>query len=306
MDIIRFGICGTGSFGRTRAKALQKTRGALVTLGWSRTQPTRDVFSQELDAPTVEHWQELCASSDVDAVLVCSTNVEHFPHARAALAAGKHVMVEIPLSASAVQAKELAQLAASQSLVLHHGIQVRHHPEYREHIEQIRRIGPLLYGIEHSHWDYGAHRRWNADPALNPGGRDFVAYYMPRWMDAFGEVERATGAQSRADTWSSASITIDFTAGGYFTVGYTLGERVWSQETELIVGREGMICQGDDDAQVLITADARQALALSSVDGVQCEVEAFRDEILGLRDHRTPLQTDLRALDLVDVAIPSA
>lgn len=306
METIRFGISGTGSFGRTRAKALQKTRGAVVTLGWSRTQPTRDLFSREVDAPTVDHWQELCASPDVDAVLVCSTNVEHFPHARAALAAGKHVLVEIPLSTSAAQAKELAQLAASQSLVLHHGIQVRHHPDYREHIEQIRSVGPLLHGIEHSHWDYGEHRRWNADPALNAGGRDFVAYYMPRWMDAFGEVERATGAQSRADTWSSASITMDFAAGGYFTVGYTLGEGVWSRNTELIVGRDGMIRQDDDNPRVLITADAKRAVALSKVDGVLCEVEAFRDEILGRRDHRTPLQTDLRALDLVDTAIPSA
>ena len=28
METIRFGICGMGSFGRTRAKALQKARGA--------------------------------------------------------------------------------------------------------------------------------------------------------------------------------------------------------------------------------------------------------------------------------------
>ena len=303
MDTVRFGICGTGSFGRARAKALQRVRGAVVTLGWSRTRPTRDLFSQELGAPTVEHWQELCASPEVDAVLVCSTNVEHFPHALAALAAGKHVLVEIPLSTNAAQAGELAQLAASQSLVLHHGIQVRHHPEYSGYLDQIRRIGPLLYGIEHSHWDYGAHRQWNADPSLNPGGRDFLAYYMPRWMDAFGAVERATGTESRADTWSSASITMDFATGGYLTVGYTLGEGVWSQKTELIVGRDGMISQDDKGAQVLITAGAEQTLALSEVDGTQCEVEAFREEILGQRDHLRPLQTDLRALELVDRAI---
>lgn len=305
MDRIRFAICGTGSFGRTRARALQEAPGTVVTLGWSRTQATRDLFSQQLDAPTVERWQELCTSPDVDAVLVCSTNVEHFPHAREALAAGKHVLVEIPLSTSAAQARELAQLADSQSLVLHLGIQGRHHPEYGEHVERIRSIGPLLHGIQHSYWDYGAHRRWNADPALNPGGRDFVAYYMPRWMDAFGDVERATGAQSRADTWSSATITMTFAAGGYCTVGYTLGEGLWSPTTELMVGRHGMICQDDDDS-VLITADARQSLAMSKVDGVLCEVEAFRDEILGRRDHRTPLQTDLRALDLVDAALRSA
>ena len=302
METIRFGICGTGSFGRTRARALQKANGAVVTLGWSRSQKTRDLFSQELDVPTVEHWRELCESPDVDAVLVCSTNVEHFPHARAALVAGKHVLVEIPLSATAAQARELAQLADSQSLVLHHGIQGRHHPDYAEHIEQIRRIGPLMYGIEHSHWDYGAARRWNADPTLNAGGRDFVAYYMPRWMDAFGEVEQATGTQSRADSWSSASITMDFPSGGYFTVGYTLGEGVCSLGTELVIGRDGTI-RNDDNGQVLIIGDARKSLALSKVDGVQCEVEAFRDEILGRRDHRTPLQTDLRALDLVDIAM---
>ena len=303
MDTVRFGICGTGSFGRARAEALQRTPGAAVTLGWSRTQATRDRFTQELGAATVEHWQELCASAEVDAVLVCSTNVEHFPHARAALAAGKHVLVEIPLSTSAAQAQELAQLAASQSLVLHHGIQQRHHPEYRGYIDQIRRIGPLLYGIEHSHWDFGPRRRWNADPSLNPGGRDFLPYYMPRWMDAFGEVERATGSESRADTWSSAGITMDFAAGGYVTVGYTLGEAVWSQHTELVVGREGMVSPGDSGNQVLTTAGAQQTLALSDVDGTQGEVEVFREEILGQRDHLVALQTDLRALELVDGAL---
>ena len=303
MDTIRFGICGTGSFGRTRAKALQKAQGAKVALGWSRSQSTRDLFRQELNMPTVEHWQELCTNPEVDAVLVCSTNVEHFVHARAALAAGKHVLVEIPLSTSAARARELAQLADSQSLVLHLGIQGRHHPDYVEHVERMQSIGPLLHGIEHSYWDYGSHRRWNADPALNPGGRDFLAYYMPRWMDAFGDVVRATGAQSRADTWSSATITMEFAAGGYCTVGYTLGEGVWSPTTELIVGRTGMIFQDGENESVLTTEDSRKGLVMTKVDGVLCEVEAFRDEILGRRDHRGNLQTDLRALDLVDEGV---
>lgn len=305
MSSIRFGICGTGSFGRTRARAAQQAEGTTVTLGWSRTQPTRDLFHQELGAPTVESWQELCASPEVDAVLVCTTNVEHFPHARAALEAGKHVLVETPLSSSLAQARELAELAAAKSLVLHHGLQPRHQPDYEQHIEAMRGVGPLLHGVEHLHWDYGAHRRWNADPALNPGGRDFVAYFMPRWMDAFGEVERVTGVQSCADTWSSASITMGFAAGGYAIVGYSLGEGVWSPTMELIVGRDGMIDHAGDEGLVLVTADARQPIGMRSVNGEQCEIEAFRDEILGHRDHQAPLQKDLRALELVDEALDS-
>ena len=302
MDTVRFGICGTGSFGRRRAKALKQTRGAAVTLGWSRRQTTRDVFSSELDAPTVEHWRDLCESSEVDAVLVCTTNSEHFPHARAALAAGKHVMVEIPLCSSAAQAQELAAMADLNSLVVHHGIQMRHHPDYAEQIEQMRRVGPLLYGIEHSHWGYGPHRRWHQDPALNAGAREFLAFYMPRWMDAFGGVARATGTQSVAEDWSSATIALEFAAGGYCSVGYTLGEDVMDQETERIVGRLGMIRRNDREPHVLVTAEGEQALPTRPMDLVRCDVEAFRDEILGERDHRAPLQTDLRAIELVDLA----
>ena len=303
METLRFGICGTGAFGRTRAKALQQTGGAEVTLGWSRTQRTRDTFRQELNAPTVEHWQQLCESPDVDAVLVCSTDVDHFPHARAALAAGKHVLVEIPLCLHADQARELAQLAAAKSMVLHHGLQWRYHPGYPRQIEQIRRIGPLLHGIEHAYWDFGPQRMWMADPAFNAGGRDFLAFYMPRWLEAFGEVKRVTGTQSRTESWAAATITMDFAAGGYITVSYTLGAGIWSRPFHLIVGSNGMICQNNDGNSTLITTDAEQPFDLHPADGVQHECEAFRDEILGLRDHRTPLDHDLSALELVDEAM---
>lgn len=272
-------------------------------LGWSRTQQTRSKFHQELDAATVEHWEQLCDSPDVDAVLVCSTNVEHFPQARAALAAGKHVLVEIPLSMNAPQARELAQLADAQSVVLHHGLKWRYHPDHPQHVEQIRQIGPLLHGIDSSSWDFGPDRTWNADPALSAGGRDFLAYFMPRWMEAFGEVCRVTGTQSRTQSWSAASIIMDFSAGGHITLSHAVGEGISSRPFQMIVGRKGTICQGGDGALVLITADGEQPLEPRPVDAVQCECEAFRDEILGLRDHLTPLQYDLRALQLVDEAM---
>lgn len=303
METVRFGICGTGQFGRSRAKALKEMQGGEVTLGWSRSEQTRQKFQQELDAPTVEHWQQLCESPDVDAVLVCSANVDHFPQAQAALAAGKHVLVEIPLSMNAPQARELAGLAAAESLVLHHGLKWRYHPDHPRHIEQIRRVGPLLNGIDHASWDFGSARRWNADPSLNAGGRDFLAYFMPRWMEAFGEVSRVTGTQSRTHAWSSASITMDFSADGYITVSYAIGEGIWGRDVKLIVGAEGMICQGKDGTLVLTTSDGEQPLEPRPVDAVKCECEAFRDEILGERDHRGPLQHDLRALELVDEAV---
>ena len=305
MDTIRFGICGTGGFGRTRAKALHSMSGGQVTLGWSRTQKTRDTFSRELDAPTVEHWQALCESPEVDAVLVSSTDVEHFPHARAALEAGKHVLVEIPLSMNATQAKELAQLAADRSLVVHHGLQWRHHPDHLEHIEKIRSVGPLLHGIEHFYWRFGPDRRWMLDPAFNAGARDFLAFFMPRWMEAFGDVQRVTGVETRTSTFVVAGITMEFAAGGYVTVSYSMGEDIFSEMILLIAGLNGMINLNDGGDQILTNADGEHSAKSRPADELLCECEVFRDEILGKRDYRPPLEYDLRALELVDEALPS-
>ena len=304
MQGIRFGICGTGAFGRTRAKAIARTEGAEVALGWSKRQETRDRFSKESGAPSVEEWQQLCESPDVDAVLVCSSDIDHFPHAKAALEAGKHVLVEIPLSPDAKRARELVRLAEAKGLVLHHGMQWRHLPDHAQTIEQIRRVGPLLHGIEHAFWDFGPDRTWMADPAFNAGGRDFLAFFMPRWMEAFGEVGRVTGSQSRAEDWSAASITMDFVAGGYVTVSYSVGNGILSQPVQMIVGAHGMLHCDGADGQVFTTSQGSQRVAQNAADGVLCECEAFRDEILGRRDHRAPLAYDLRALELVDEALP--
>lgn len=51
------------------------------------------------------------SAADVDAVYVASPNTAHAEHARAALAAGKHVLCEKPLVLTAEQAQELFDLA---------------------------------------------------------------------------------------------------------------------------------------------------------------------------------------------------
>ena len=304
MEALRFGICGTGAFGRTRARALTALAGARVALGWSRSAATRQRFTDELDAPAVESWQALCESPDVDAVLVCSTNVDHFPHARAALAAGKHVLVEVPLSMTRAQAGELAALAEANGRVLHHGRQWRYHPEYAAFLDQTRRVGPLLFGVDHESWDFGPSRRWNADPARVAGGRDFLAYFIPRWLEAFGEVARVTGSQARADGWAAASVTLQFEAGGFITVSYALGEGLGSWRQREVHGRGGSLRTESDESTVLTTADGEVRADAGGVDLVRCECEAFRDEILSRRDHRPALELDLRAMALVDEALP--
>ena len=62
-------------------------------------------------------WTEAISDPEVDLIDVCLPDKLHFPIAKAALEAGKHVYCEKPLTENAAQARELARLAAAGSLV---------------------------------------------------------------------------------------------------------------------------------------------------------------------------------------------
>ncbi len=59
-----------------------------------------------------------CSSDDVDLVVVASPNDTHYRLGRAALEAGKHVVIDKPFALSAAEAAELIALARSRGLLL--------------------------------------------------------------------------------------------------------------------------------------------------------------------------------------------
>jgi scyllo-inositol 2-dehydrogenase (NADP+) len=59
-----------------------------------------------------------CSSDDVDLIVVASPNDTHYRLGRAALEAGKHVVIDKPFALSAAEADELIALARSRGLLL--------------------------------------------------------------------------------------------------------------------------------------------------------------------------------------------
>lgn len=62
-------------------------------------------------------WEEALAASD--AMIICTENAAHERYAKAAIAAGKHVIVEFPLTLNPDKAAELFQLADNAGVILH-------------------------------------------------------------------------------------------------------------------------------------------------------------------------------------------
>lgn len=89
----------------------------------------------------------LIADPDVDAVVVATPIFTHYDLAKAAIQAGKHVLVEKPLAPSAAQAEELAELAEQKKRVL----MVDHTFVYTGAVKKIRdlvssgELGRVLY-----------------------------------------------------------------------------------------------------------------------------------------------------------------
>lgn len=66
----------------------------------------------------VRTLEALAADADVELIVITTPNETHFPYAKAALLAGKHVVVEKPFTNTTAEAGELIELAAAAGKVL--------------------------------------------------------------------------------------------------------------------------------------------------------------------------------------------
>ncbi len=79
-------------------------------------------------------WEE----SNIDAVVVCSTDHTHAPASMAALKAGKHVYCEKPLTHSVYEARVLAEAVRDSGLATQMGNEAHSGFNYRRVVELIR------------------------------------------------------------------------------------------------------------------------------------------------------------------------
>lgn len=113
-DLLRVGIIGLGGNCRLRhIPGLRACRNVQVTAVCNRRPESTAAAAAEFDiANTYQHWQELVADPEIDAVLIGTWPYLHCPITLAALDAGKHVLCEARLAMNAAEAHQM--LAASR------------------------------------------------------------------------------------------------------------------------------------------------------------------------------------------------
>ena len=143
--MIRIGIVGLGFMGVTHYKAIQKVRGGKVVAvctrdrrklagDWRGVQGNFGGSGGVQNLESVARYRQvdaLFADANVDLVDICLPTRMHYEACTAALTAGKHVLVEKPISLSPRQADGMLDTARKKKRLLMVAHVLRFFPEFR-------------------------------------------------------------------------------------------------------------------------------------------------------------------------------
>lgn len=134
---VSVGITGYGYWGPNLARNLDALPGANVgaVCDFNPERLKRACLSQP-QASGFGDFMEMLRHADLDAVVVATPARTHHALAKAALLAGKHVLVEKPMAASVDECEDLIRIAAVKNLTL----MVGHTYLYSEAVSEIFRI----------------------------------------------------------------------------------------------------------------------------------------------------------------------
>ena len=116
-DAIRVGLIGYGYASKTfHAPLISGTPG--MTLAAVSSSDEKKVLADWPAVQVVAAPQALFSDPNIDLVAIPTPNDTHFPLAKAALEAGKHVVVDKPFTVTLAQARELEAIAKSEGRLL--------------------------------------------------------------------------------------------------------------------------------------------------------------------------------------------
>lgn len=292
--MLRVGIVGTNFISEWFVAASRRTNGRIQPVAVSsRTEDRAQAFARQhgLARAFTDYASML---NEVDAVYVASPTALHYPQAKAAIEAGRHVLVEKTMTANAAEAEDLFAAAERHGVVVMEATRHLHTPTHRFIRETVERLGTLRYAhIEKlqysSRYDrFRAGERINAfDPTLgNSALADIGVYCLQPALDFFGLPLSHTG--------HSVRLVNGFEAGGSIQLDYgsMIADVVYSKVgmgvgPSTIVGEDATLAIDDlaEPSNIVILERRGQSQVLLDIDDVKPadtmhhELIAFADQV---------------------------
>ncbi len=165
-------IVGCGLIGQKRATALGGAR--LTACADVKRERAEALARTAPGAIAEDDWRAAIDRTDVDIVVVATTNDRLAEVARSAVAAGKHVLVEKPGARTVAEIDTVIEAARRHQRLVRVGFNHRYHPALLKARELFESgvLGEMMFlrGRYGHGGRIGYESEWRADPALSGGG----------------------------------------------------------------------------------------------------------------------------------------
>lgn len=241
---LRWGIMGPGWIGERFTQSLHtQTQQVVAAVGSRSLDRSRAFAASHNVAAAYGSYEELVNADDVDIIYVATPHNYHHACAKLALDAGKHVLIEKPITLNAAQARDIADLAESASLFAAEALWSLFLPKF-DVVRQVLESG-MLGELTTVITEYGEHYDPSNrifDPALAGGPLlDLGTYTLALITSVLGKPDslHAIGTQHTAGVNGQVSAIMAFPGGSQAVVNTQLHN--FTPATASIVGTEATL-----------------------------------------------------------------
>jgi predicted dehydrogenase len=274
-------------------------------------------FAARHDIPVVHRsYADLVGDPDVDAVYVPLPNGLHAEWVLAALAAGKHVLCEKPMTANADEARRIAEAAEASGLVVMEAFHYRYHPLVRRALELLGEVGPIRH--VHTRLAFPLPRFGDIRYRFDLAGGAFMdaGCYAVHFLRVLGASEPEV-VSARAKL-RSTQVDRYLTAGFRFADGATgqATASLWSARllsvSARVVGEAGelrifnYVAPQVYNRVTLRTKGKTRHERVAGEPTYTCQLRAFADAVLRGWPNLTPPADAVRTMSLIDNAYRAA
>lgn len=249
MKEIKLGTIGSGVIVRSILDNVMRTEGIALEAVYSRSEEKGRRLADEYGCGKVYTDMDAFLSDEaIDLVYIATPNLLHYPQAKQALLAGKHVLLEKPFTTTAAHARELCAIAREKHLLLLEAAPTFFLPNLallQRELAKIGRIRLVMSNYSQYSSRYDAVLRGEVPPVFDPnfaGGclMDINFYNVLLNILLFGKPSSATYLPNRPAGLSDTSGVITMQYDGFVSTNAGAKD-TWGVNFFQIEGEEGYL-----------------------------------------------------------------
>jgi predicted dehydrogenase len=320
--MLRAAVVGLGWWGKQIVKCLRESRLIRVTHGVDVAAPQLAAFAAEYGLRLGDSFEAMLGDPAVDAVVIATPHSMHEAQVLAAIAAGKQVFCEKPLTLTAAGAERILAACDRAGIVLGIGHERRFEPALERLAAAVRsgELGEIRHmeaSAGHALFAAMDASNWRVNPKDAPAGAMTALgiHVTDLWLSLVGRPTRVwartrRGANGRED---HVSAQLDFASGA--TGALTCLSSVPFHSRIAVRGTRGWI-EVMENANVdqgkpsdLLQSDAegrRTSESYAPINTVLLNFEAWADAVAGRRPYRFTRDQLLDNVRVLDAIVTSA